>query len=186
VALLVRPPHVAKVGGEGEVRLQTQELLVEVPLVGPGEAGHGELAVVVADAAGHAAAEGEGAGVAGGEGFQAFRREQAAEAGVAVRQCQDEQGSLAAGTGHNHLGVSEITPGFARRMQQGNEDLCLGVLGGGDGGADDAGATGVVVLVAQAFVDASGGVPLLEWGEAVVVEELLDDGQEGAEDGLGP
>jgi hypothetical protein len=71
-------------------------------------------------------------------------------------------------------------------MQQGDEDLGLGLLVGGDGIADDAGAARVAVLVAQAFVDASCGVASLGRGEAVVVEDLVDDGQEGPQDGLGP
>src|SRR5262249_54562310 len=52
--------------------------------------------------------------------------------------------------------------------------------------ADDAGAAGVAVLVAQALIDASGGVPLLGRCVAVVVEELPEGGQERAEDRLGP
>src|SRR5262245_51285341 len=42
----------------------------------------------------------------------------------------------------------------------------------------------VVVLVAQAFIDAPGGVALLGRGVVIVVEDLADDGQEGAEDGF--
>src|SRR5262249_42352835 len=128
MALLVSLPHVAEVGGEGEVALQTQELPIEAALVWPGEAGHGGLAVVVADAAGHAAEEGAGADVALVKGFGAFAWEQAAEAGVAVRQGEDEQGRLVADTGHDHLGAAEVTLGFTRRMEQGDEDFGLGLL----------------------------------------------------------
>jgi hypothetical protein len=110
------------------------------------------------------------------EGFRAFTREQAAEAGVALRQGEDEQGGLVANTSHNNLGMSEIALGNAGRVQQGDEDLGVGLFEGGDGVADDAGTARVVVLIAQAFKDASRGVSLLGGREAVVVEDLLDDG----------
>ena len=86
--------------------------------------------------------------MAGVKGLGAFPREQAAEAGVAVRQGQDEQGGLVADASDDDLGVSEITLGLPGRMQQGDEDLSLGLLVGGDGSTDDAVTALVVVLVA--------------------------------------
>jgi hypothetical protein len=104
---------------------------------------------------------------------------------MAVRQRQDEQGRLLAGAGADDLGAAEIALGLAGRVEQGHEDFRLGLLRGRDGGADDAGAGWVVVRVAEAFVDASGAVPLLGRGVPVGVEDLVDDRDERAQDRLG-
>jgi hypothetical protein len=186
VPLLVRLADAAEMTGEGEVGLEAEELPGQAALVGSDEPGHSQFAVVVTDARRHAAEEGEGAGVAGVKGLGALAREQAAEAGIAVRQGEDEQGRLVADAGDDDLGAAEVALGGPGRVQQGHEHLGLGLLVGGDGGADDAGTASVVVLVAEAFKDATGGVALLGRGVAVVLQDLVDDGQEGAEGGLGP
>src|SRR5512135_568550 len=55
---------------------------------------------------------------------------------------------------------------------------------GSDGVLDDGFAAGVAVLVAVPPEDAAGGVPLLLRCPLVVLEDLVDDAQEGVE--LGP
>jgi hypothetical protein len=72
----------------------------------------------------------------------------------------------------------------AGRLGQGDEDLGLGLLDLGDGGADDALAA-LVAQGAEAVIDAAGGVPLPGRGVLVVVQDLGDDGQERVEDRLG-
>src|SRR5579883_1994710 len=130
------------------MRLQAEEFAGQSALVRAGELGHGDLAVVVADPRGYAAEEGEGADVALVEGLGALPREDATEAGVAVRQRQHEQGGLVRDTGNDDLGAAEVHLALAGRMEQGQEDLRLRLLVGADGGADDAGTAGVAVLIA--------------------------------------
>src|SRR5262249_34994372 len=78
----------------------------------------------------------------------------------------------------------EVHLALTGRVEQRHEDLGLGLLVSADGIADDAGAAGVAVLIAQALIDASRGVTLLGWGVAVVIDDLLQGGQEGGEDGF--
>ncbi len=172
-------------GHEGEMRLQPEEFPGQLALVRPGELGHGDLAVVIADAGRNAAEEGEGLGVAFVEGLGAFPGEEAAEAGVAVRQRQHEQGRLVPYPGDDYLGAAEVHLALAGRVEQRHEDLGLGLLVGADGIADDAGTPRVTLLVTQALIDPSGRVTLLGRCVPVVVDDLLKDGQERAEDGPG-
>ena len=83
--------------------------------------------------------------------------------------------------GHATVVVAVVALGLARRVAQGYEDLGLRLLQSPHRVADDAGATPVVMLVAEAIIDASGGVALLGRGVLVVVEDLLDDGEERSE-----
>ena len=69
-------------------------------------------------------------------------------------------------------------------MVEGDEDLGLVLAQLGDDGADDALAAGVA-LGAEAVEDAACCVALLGRGVQVVAEDLLDEGEEGIEDGLG-
>jgi hypothetical protein len=83
------------------------------------------------------------------------------------------------------LGAAEVHLSLSGWVEQRQEDLSLGLPVDADRGADDAGAARVAVLVAQAFIDASCGVTLLGRCVAVIVKDLLEDGQEGTENGLG-
>ena len=69
-------------------------------------------------------------------------------------------------------------------MSQGDEDLGGMESASGDGFLDDSQAAGVAVFVAEPLEDAAGGMSLLPRGLLVVVEDLVDDGQERIE--LGP
>jgi hypothetical protein len=53
-----------------------------------------------------------------------------------------------ADAGDDDLGATEVGLGLAGRVEQGHEDLGLGLLAGADGVADDAGTASVIVLVA--------------------------------------
>jgi hypothetical protein len=92
---------------------------------------------------------------------------------------------LLADAGADALGATEIALSLAGRVEQRHEHFLLGLLIGCDRGANVAGAGWVVVRVAEAFVDASGAVPLLGWGVPVGVEDLVDDRDERAQDWLG-
>ena len=185
VAFLVGLPDAAEVSGEEEVALQPAKLSSHLALVRPGVLGDGDLGVVVADAVGHAAKESEGSDVALMEGLGALTRIGSSEASATVRQGEDEEGGLAALAGHDNGGRAVVALGLAGAVQQGHEDLGLGVAAGSDGVADDAHAACVAVLVAQTLKDASSGVALLGGSRAVVCEDLLDGVQEGPQDGLG-
>ena len=70
------------------------------------------------------------------------------------------------------------TRGLTRAVSQGDEDLGGAEPPGGDGFLDDGDAAGVTVLVAEPLEDAAGGVTLLPRGLLVVLEDLVDDGEE--------
>src|SRR5262249_130500 len=171
--------------GEGEMRLQPQKLSRQVTLVRADQLGHGDFAVVVAEARRHAAEKGEGPGMALVERLGTFPRKETAKTRIAVRERQHEQGRLVTHAGNDALGAAKVHLALAGRMEQGHEDLGLGLLVDADGVADDAGAAGVTVLVTQALIDTSGGVTLLGWCVAIRINDLLEDGQEGAKDRLG-
>jgi hypothetical protein len=82
------------------------------------------------------------------------------------------------------LGLAEIDLGLTGGMGQRDEDLGGPEPLGGDGVLDDAQAALVAVLVAEPLEDPSGGMALLPGGLLVVLEDLVDEGQEGFE--LGP
>jgi hypothetical protein len=110
------------------------------------------------------------------EGLGALARRQAGEAAVAVDEGQDEEGGLVAAAGHHDVGAAEVALPVGGGVGEWHEDLGLGLLELGDGGADDALAAGVVVLGAEAVVDAPRRVSLLGGCGKVVAEDLLNDG----------
>ena len=84
------------------------------------------------------------------------------------------------------LGLAEIDLGLARGMGQGNEDLGGPKPPGSDRLLDDGQAASVAVLVTEPLEDPVSGVPLLLGSLLVTLEDLVDDGKEGFELGLGP
>src|SRR5581483_11412497 len=163
--------------GKGEMRLQPEKFLGQLPLVWTGELDHGDLAVVVADPRRHAAEEREGSCVALVEGLGAFPREEAAETRVAVRQRQHEQRGLVSHPRDDHLGAAEVHLALARGMEQRYKDLGLRLLVAANGVANNARAPRVALLIAQTLIDTSGRVPLLWRGVAIVVDNLLKNRQ---------
>jgi hypothetical protein len=101
-----------------------------------------------------------------------------------VDQGQDEQGSPVALASNADKGGAEVDLGVAGRVVQGDEDFGLGLTQLGHGGADDALAA-AIPQTAEAVVDAPGGVTLLGRSGPVVLEDLLDDGEEWPKPGLG-
>src|SRR4051794_12428269 len=88
--------------------LEPEERVGELAVPGPGDLGHGDLGVVVADPPGHAAKELEGADVALKERLGALAREGADEGCVGVRQRHDKDrdgGRLAV---EGDLGLAEV------------------------------------------------------------------------------
>jgi hypothetical protein len=186
VPFLLGLADAAEVGREQVVTLQTAELFCEFTLVRTGALDDGDLAVVVADAAGHPAEEGEGGDMAGVEGLGTFAGIGHGKACPAVGQGEDEERSLKALSGDDDGGVAVVALGLAGRMAQGDEDLGLRLLEGAHGLADDAGTAAIVMLVAEAIEDASGGMALLGGRGLILVENLLNDGEERSENRAWP
>jgi hypothetical protein len=166
------------VGLEEVVALQPLELAGDRAAAAAGDLGDGDLKVVVADAAGDAAEELEGADVSLEEHLGALAREGADEEGVGVRQRHDEQGHLGRPAVEGDLGLAEVDLGLAGRVGQRDEDLGVAAPPGADGVLDDGQPAPVAVLVAQPTEDPLGGVPLLPGRLAIPLEDLMDDRQE--------
>jgi hypothetical protein len=172
------------VGFEQMMTLDPKERVGDLAVAAADDLGHGDLGVVVADPPGHAAEEGEGADVSLQERLSALAREGAAEGGIRVRHGHDEQGDFGRRPVERDLRLAEVDLGLAGSVGQRDEDLGAGAPPGADGVLDDGQTSGVAVLVAEPLEDAPGGVALLPGGLLVVLEDLVDDGEEGIE--LGP
>ena len=81
--------------------------------------------------------------------------------------------------------LAEVDLGLAGPVHQRDEDLAALEPQVADGLLDD-GVAAPVALVAEPLVDPLGGVPLLPRGLLVVLEDLGDPVEVGAELGLGP
>ena len=143
-------------------------------------AGH----IIVADPAGYTPEEGEGTDVALEERLSALAREGADEGRVGVRQRHHEQGHRGGLPVERDLGLAEVDLGLTGPVGQRDEDLGAAAPPGPDGVLDDSRPASVAVLVAEPLEDPLGGMALLLRGLLVVVEDLVDDRQEGVE--LGP
>jgi hypothetical protein len=119
------------------------------------------------------------------ERLGALAREGDDEDRVGIRQGHDEEGDPGGLPIQMDLGLTEIDLGLARGMGQGDEDLGGSEPPGSDRLLDDGQATGVAALVAEPLEDPAGGVPLLPGGLLVGLEDLVDDGEQGSELGLG-
>ena len=115
------------------------------------------------------------------ERLGALAGEGAGEDRVGVRQGHHEQGHGGGPSVEHHLGLAEVDLGLTGAVGQGDEDLGGAEPPGGDGLLHDGQAAGVAVLVAEPLEDAAGGVPLLPRGFLVVLEDLVDDGEERLE-----
>src|SRR5512144_120935 len=162
-----------------------EELGGDLATAATSDLGDGDLQVVGADPAGDTAEEGEGADVPLEERLGALAREGAAEGRVGIRQRQDEQRDLGQLPIQDDLRLAEVDLGLAGAVDQRDEDLGTGAPPGGDGLLDDGRSTGVAVLVAEPLEDPLGGVPLLPGCLLVLLEDRVDDGEEGVELGLG-
>jgi hypothetical protein len=182
VPLLVGPADQAEVVLEPVVALEPEELGGELAVAGAGDLGHGDLGVVVADPARHPAEEGEGADVSLEERLGALAGEGRDEDRVGVRQRHDEHGDGGGLAVERDLGLAEVGLGLAGRVGQRDEDLGGAKPPGADGVLDRGQPALVAVLVPQPLEDPLGGVPLLLGGLLVVLEDLVDDRQQGVED----
>ena len=112
-------------------------------------------------------------------------REGADEDGVGVRQGHHEESDGGGPAVESDLSLAEVDLGFARAVDQGDENHDGTKPPGGNGFLDDGQAAGVAVLVAEPLEDAASRVPLLPRGLLVVLEELVDEGKERSEFGPG-
>jgi hypothetical protein len=70
-------------------------------------------------------------------------------------------------------------------VSQRDEDLGARASPGGDGLLDDGLPAGIAIRVAEPLAEALGGVPMRPGGLLVILEDLVDDGEEGVELGHG-
>ena len=124
--------------------------------------------------------------MAGLEGLGALPRIGGEEVGVRVGQGDHPQVGLAPHAGDLDDRLAEVELGVTGRMAERDEDLLRVLLGLGHGPLDLGDPAGVAVLVTEALEDPPRRVALLGWGTLVGFEDLVDDGQEGPELGLGP
>ena len=89
----------------------------------PQDPRHGQPGIVVEDALGRSAQEGERRDVPVQEGLGGLRRVGLDEAAVAVGQVDDEAVGLALHAADDHQGLAEVALGVARRMGQRDEHL---------------------------------------------------------------
>lgn len=140
-----------------EALLEIKKLLLCEYVTAPaGDPSDGDPGVVIADAAGDAVEEPEGAGVSLLEGFGALTWESAAEEDVAKGERQDEDSDLGQLPADPRQGVSEVGLRLAGSVLQGDEDLGPTPPPGTDGVTDDAASAGVAELVAVALEEARG------------------------------
>jgi hypothetical protein len=172
---------------EQAMTLEPEEGVGEVAIAAAEDLGHGDLGIVVADAAWNSTEEGEGADMTFEERLGTFAWEGGHEDRVGVGQGHDEQSDLHGLPVEGNLSFAEVDLGLARRrVGQGDEDLDVTALPGRDGHLDDGQLALVTVLVAESLEDSLGGVPMLLRCLAIVLKDLLNDAQEGFELGLGP
>jgi len=186
MSLLVGPPHQAEMRLEQVMTLESEKRIGERAVPTAGDPRHGDLGVVVADPPGHPAEEGESPDVSFQERLGAFAGEGAEEERVGVGQRHDEQGHRGRLSVEHDLGLAEVDLGLAGTVGQGDEDFGAGASPGGDGLLDDGQLAAIAVLVTEPLEDPPGGVTLLPGSLAVVLEDLVDDGEERLELGLWP
>lgn len=186
VALLVGPADPAEVMHKQVVALQPEKLVGQFPGAGTQNLFDRDLAVVVADALGHATEKLERSAVAILERFHAFLWEHAAEDGVAVRQRQHEERYRDLLALQDDLRSSKIDLGLARRMAQRHEDLGALPPPITDHLLHRGVPAGIAMFVSQTLQNANGGVVLLTMHVPVLPENLRNDRQEGPDLPLRP
>ena len=141
--------------------------------------GHRQLGVVVQDALGHSAQEGESRDMAVQEGLGGLGRVGLDEASVAMGQVQDEAVCFLFHPANDHQGLAKVALGVAWRVGQGDEHL-LGPPPALPHIVLDYGVLTVEpVLVTQPLKDPLGRVALLPGTPEVVDQDLVDDAGEG-------
>ncbi len=109
------------------------------------------------------------------ERLGALARKDLAEERVAVRQRHHEVGCLGCLTTQHHPSFAEVNLGLCRPVRRRHEHLGAGPLPLPYGILDDGQLPFAIVLVAQAFKDAFGRMPLLLRSLAVLLENLVND-----------
>ena len=141
--------------------------------------GHRQLGVVVQDALGHSAQEGECRHVAVQEGLGGLGRVGLDEASVAMGQVQDEAVGFLFHPADDHQGLAKVALGVARRMGQGHKHLLRPAAMLPHVVLDYGVLAAEPMLVPESLEDPLGCVALLPGTPEVVYQDLVDDGGEG-------
>jgi hypothetical protein len=119
--------------------------------------------------------------------FGALERRRQHEGGVGVGPGRHQERHESASVGEVDVDVPEVgLEAPARPVPQRKERLLISTLFPEEMALDLGIAALVAAFVAEATIDLGGGVALLRRGSAVVDEDLVDEGLEGAELGSGP
>ena len=145
---------------------------------------HRQPGVVVENALGHSAQEGDGGNVAVQEGLGGLGGIGLDEAAVAVGQVDDETVGLPLHPANDHHGLAEVALGVAWRMGQRHEHLPGLAAMLSDVVLDRSVSAVEPVLVPEALEDALGGVALLPGTREVILQDPVDDSGERLK--LGP
>ena len=164
---------------EGVVGLEFSEGPGALPPAVSQYPGHRQLGVVVEDALGHSAEEGEGRDVPIAEGLGGLRRIGLHEAPVAVGQVQDEAVGLLLHSADDHLRLPEVALGVARRMGQRDEHLLRPAAMLPHVVLDHGVLAVKPVLGPEPLEDPLGCVALLPGTPEVVCQDLVDDAGAG-------
>ena len=176
----------AELGCEGVVRGERGVPRVEGTLAAAEDVDGDRGGVVPPQFAGDAAEEVEGRDEAVEDGLGPLGGEGEGEGRVGVAPGDDEDGDEPSPVGEVDVDVAEVGLGaVAGGVVEGDEGLACGVATVLEVALDGVVAAGVPVLGDEPSVDLGGGVPLLAWCGPVGVEDGIDGGLEGSEDGCG-
>ena len=140
---------------------------------------HRQLGVVVQDASGHSAQEGERRDVAVQEGLGGLGRVGLDEASVAMGQVNDEAVGFLFHPADDHHGLAKVALGVARRMGQWHEHLLRPAAVLPHVVLDYGVLAAEPMLVPESLEDPLVCVALLPGTPEVVFQDLVDDGGEG-------
>ena len=140
---------------------------------------HGQLGIVVEDALGHTAQEGESGDMSVQESLGGLGRIGLDEASVAMGQVQDEAVGFLFHPADDHQGLDKVALGVARWMGQRDEHLLRPAAMLPHVVLDYGVLAAEPMLVPEPLEDPLGGVALLSGTPEVVCQDLVDDAGEG-------
>src|SRR6516225_5450415 len=158
--------------------LQPQELLGQLALTSLQDLDDSNGRVIVADPLRHTAKELKGPPMPFQEGLGTLTRKGLDEERSRIRQRHHKQSHLRLLAGQPNRGFAKVHLGFTRWMRQRQKDLLMRQPPGPNGVLDHGLAAPVAVFIPESLENASGRMPLLLGGLAILVQDLVDNRQE--------